>query len=125
MGDLIYKEESYQIMGACFEVYKNMGRGFLEPVYQECLEVELTERGIPFSPRRKLPIAYKGRTLEKTYEADFICYDKIIIEVKAVTQLANEHRAQLFNYLKATGMKLGILVNFGSQHQLEHERIAM
>ena len=112
MAELIYKEESYKIMGACFEVYRSMGRGFLEAVYQECLEIEFAERGIPFASQQQLPIIYKGRTLEQFYKADFVCYDKIIVEVKAVSQLVDEHRAQVFNYLRATGMKLGILVNF-------------
>jgi GxxExxY protein len=124
MGEIIYKDESYQIMGACFEVYRHMDRGFLEPVYHECLTIEFAERSIPFIGRAKLPITYKGRPLEKTYEADFICYDKIIIEIKAVAALAGEHRGQLLNYLKATGMRLGILANFGSIHKLEYERIA-
>ena len=112
MGELIYKDESYQIMGACFEVYRNMGPGFLEPVYQDCLEIELTDRRIPFAHPWKLTIAYKGRTLTKTYEADFVCYEKIIVEVKAVTQIINDHRAQAINYLKATGVRLALLVNF-------------
>lgn len=112
MGELIYKDESYEIIGACFEVYKNMGPGFLEPVYQECLEIELTDRRIPFAHPRKLTISYKGRMLAKTYEADFVCYEKIIVEVKAVTQIINDHRAQTINYLKATGVRLALLVNF-------------
>jgi GxxExxY protein len=125
MAEIIYREESYRIMGACFEVYRSMGRGFLEPVYQECLEIELAERGIPFFPQRKLPIIYKGRTLEQFYKADFLCYDKIVIEVKAVSQLVDEHRAQIFNYLRATGMRLGILVNFCSKRELESDRIVL
>ncbi len=125
MGELIYKDESYEIIGACFEVYKNMGPGFLEPVYQECLEIELTDRRIPFAHPRKLTISYKGRMLAKTYEADFVCYEKIIVEVKAVTQIINDHRAQTINYLKATGVRLALLVNFSAQHQLEYERLVM
>ncbi len=125
MADLIYKEESYKIMGACFEVYQTLGRGFLEPVYQECLEIEFSDRGIPFVPERKLPITYKKRVLKQFYKADFLCHDKIVIEVKAVAELCDEHRAQVFNYLKATGMRLGILVNFGAHPKLEYHRIVL
>jgi len=125
MSDIIYKEESYKIMGACFEVYKNMGRGFLEAVYQECLEIELTEQRIPFVPQQVLPIAYKGRELVQTYKADVVCYGKIVVEVKAIAQLADEHRAQVFNYLRATGMRLSLLVNFSSHPKLEYERIVL
>jgi GxxExxY protein len=125
MAELIYEQESYDIVGACFEVYKTMGRGFLEPVYQECLEIELSERGIPFLAQRQLQIVYKGRILEQIYKPDFVCYEKIILEVKAVTKLADAHRAQVFNYLRATGMRLGMLVNFSSHPKLEYERIVL
>jgi GxxExxY protein len=125
MAEILYKEESYEILGACFEVYRNMGCGFLEAVYQECLELEFTERGIPFVPRRKLQIAYKGRVLEQAYEADFICYEKIIVELKALSHLAGEHSAQVWNYLKATGLRLGLLINFGHHPLLEHDRIVL
>ncbi len=125
MASLIYKDESYKIMGACFEVYQTLGRGFLESVYQECLEIELSDRGISFVPQRELHIVYKERTLKQFYKADFVCYDKIIVEVKAISQLVDEHRAQTFNYLKATQMRLGILVNFGAHPKLEHHRIVL
>ena len=125
MAELIYREESYRIMGACFEVYRSMGRGFLEPVYQECLEIELAERGIPFASQCEIPILYKGRTLEQFYKADFVCYDKIVIEVKAVSQLVDAHRSQTINYLQATGLRLGILVNFCAQRELEYDRIVL
>ncbi len=125
MAEIVYREESYKIMGACFEVYKQMGRGFLEAVYQECLEIELAEREIPFAAQRELHIAYKQRRLVQTYKPDLICYDKIIVEAKAVSQLADEHRAQIFNYLRATGMKLGLLVNFSSHSELEYDRIVL
>ncbi len=110
-------------MGACFEVYQTLGRGFLEPVYQECLGIELADRGVPFVPQQELHLVYKGRTLKQFYKADFVCYDKIVIEVKAVTELCDSHRAQAFNDLKATGMRLSILVNFGAYPKLEHHRI--
>ncbi len=121
--EIVYKDESYRIIGACFEVYKEKGCGFLEPVFQECLEIELGMQGIPFEARRPLSLEYKGRPLKQVYVPDFIIFDKIIVELKAVSALADEHRAQVHNYLKATGMKLGLLVNFGHHPKLEHERI--
>ena len=123
MAEIVYREESYAIMGACFEVYKQMGSGFLEPVYQECLCVELTLRDIPFRAQPELSLSYKGRALEKTYKPDFICHDKIILEIKAVRELADEHRAQVHNYLKATSYRLGLLVNFSHYPTLQYERI--
>ena len=125
MGQLIYEEESYQIMGACFEVYSIRGRGFLEAVYQECLEIEFAERGIPFVYQQRLPIFYKGRTLGQYYKADFVCYGKIIVEVKAVARLIDEHRAQAINYLRATDMRLGILINFCGSPKLEYQRLVV
>jgi len=124
MNDLIYKDEAFKIIGACFEVYKDKGCGFLEPVYQECLGIELALQEMPFVPQKSLRLEYKGRSLQQTYTPDFICYEKIILEIKAVTQLADEHRAQVINYLHATGFKLGLLVNFGHFPKLEWERIA-
>lgn len=121
--DIVYKEESYQIVGACFEVYNEKGSGFLEPVYQECLELELGMQGIPFAAQQGLALDYKGKPLNQTYKPDFICFGKIIVELKAVSELTNEHRAQTHNYLKATGMRLGLLVNFGQHPKLEYERI--
>ncbi len=122
---ILYEAESYKIMGACFEVHNRMGRGFLEAVYQECLAIEFTERRIPFMPQHKLPIIYKGRTLQQFYKADFVCYDKIIVEVKAVSRLVNEHRAQAIHYLRATGLRLGILINFCGGPDLEYDRLAL
>ena len=125
MSEIIYPEESYQIMGACFEVYKEKGCGFLEAVYQECLELEFGDQGIAFTAQQKLPLSYKGRPLKQTYEPDFICLGKIIVEIKAVSALTNEHRAQVQNYLRATGHRLGLLVNFGHHPKVESERIAL
>jgi len=124
METLVYKEEAFKIVGACFEVYTNKGCGFLEPVYQECLEIELALQGIDFTSQKSLALEYKGRQLKHIYAPDFICYEKIIVEIKAVLQLIDEHRAQLINYLNATGSKLGLLVNFGHYPKLEWERIA-
>ena len=125
MTEIIYKDESYAIMGACFEVYKEMGCGFLEPVYQECLMKELLIRSIPNTPQAPLQLNYKGQPLEQKYIPDFICYGKIIVEIKAVKAPADEHRAQVHNYLKATGFRLGLLVNFGHFPKVEYERIVM
>lgn len=124
MEDLIYRDEAFKIMGTCFEVYTYKGCGFLEPVYQDCLEIELALRAIPFVPQQSLTLEYKGKRLEHTYEPDFICYDKIIMEIKALSQLTDEHRAQVINYLHATEFKLGLLVNFGHYPKLEWERFA-
>ena len=121
--ELIYREESYRIIGACFEVYKEKGSGFLEAVYQECLELEFGLQEIPFDPRATLALSYKGLPLKQTYVPDFLCFGKIILELKAVSKLIDEHRAQVHNYLKATGHKLGLLVNFGHHPGLEYERI--
>jgi GxxExxY protein len=120
---LLFGEETCKVLGACFEVYKDKGCGFLEAVYQECLEIELGLQRIVFQPQAELFLNYTGRTLKQTYFPDFICFGKIIVEIKAVTQLADEHRAQLHNYLKATGYRVGLLVNFGHYPKVEHERI--
>ena len=121
--DLIYRDEVYALIGACFEVYNEHGCGFLEDPYQESLELELLYRGIPFVAKPKLPIYYKGVLLTKKYEPDFVPYEKIIMEIKAVKALTDEHRAQVHNYLKASSFKAGLLVNFGKANDLEYERI--
>ncbi len=125
MTDLIYPDESYAIMGACFNVYKEKGAGFLEPVYQECLSIEFDYQSIPFVEQRELPLEYRGKRLSNKYKPDFICFDKIIIEIKAVSCIADEHRAQVINYLNASGLKLGILINFGHSPKVEYERFAL
>jgi GxxExxY protein len=121
--DLIYKEEAYAIMGGCFAVYKDKGCGFLEPVYQECMEIEFDYLNLPAVPKPSLDLSYRGRPLKQKYVPDFVCVGKIVLELKAVSQLVDEHRAQVLNYLNATGFKLGLLVNFGHYPQLEWERI--
>jgi len=123
MTGFLYKAEGYKILGACFEVYKEKGCGFLEGVYQECLEIEFELQNIPFISQQKLDLQYKGQSLTQQYIPDFVCYEQIIVEIKAVKELRDEHRAQLFNYLKATGLKVGYLINFGHYPKLEHERI--
>jgi GxxExxY protein len=123
MSGLILKEECYRVMGACFEVYKEKGSGFLEDVYQECLELELRSQNIPFVAQQEHPLFYKGHPLSKTYRSDFFCFEQVIMEIKAVSQITDEHRTQVLNYLNATGARLGLLVNFGHSPKLEWERI--
>ena len=120
---LIYSRESYAINGAAMEVYNQLGHGFLEPVYQEALEKEFLLRGIPFEREKLLTISYKGEKLKQTYKADFVCYGKIIVELKAVSELTDAHRSQVYNYLHATGFRLGIILNYGFSNGLERERI--
>ncbi|MCF7991436.1 MAG: GxxExxY protein [Thiohalocapsa sp.] len=121
-GEILFKEQSYRIVGACFEVYKEKGNGFLEAVYQECLARELHEQEIPFEEKPRLRLEYKGHALRQEYQPDFVCYGEIILEIKAAKQLTDEHRAQVINYLKATGKQLGLLVNFGHYPKIEHQR---
>jgi GxxExxY protein len=120
---LLYEQETYRILGACFEVYKEKGCGFLEAVYQECLEIEMELQQIPFFPHKILRLCYKDRPLKQTYEPDFTCFETVILKIKAVSDLVDEHRAQLHNYLKATGYRVGLLANFGHYPKLQHERI--
>lgn len=121
--DLLYKDEVYAIVGAAMDVYNNLGPGFLEAVYQEAMEIETAARKIPALPEQKLYIEYKGAPLKKFYEADLICYDKIIVEIKAMDKLTSREDAQILNYLKATGMKVGVLINFGAHQNLEWKRL--
>ena len=123
--ELIHQDETYQILGACFEVYRDKGCGFLEAVYQECLEVEFELRHIPARPQIPMKLEYKGRPLRQGYIADFICYDKVIVELKSVSMLTDEHRAQIQNYLNATKLRVGLLVNFGHFPKVEYERFVL
>jgi GxxExxY protein len=123
--NIVHKLESYEITGACFEVYKEKGSGFLESVYQECLEMEFAGKKIPFKAQPPLTLTYKGRPLRSKFTPDFICFDKIVVELKAVSGLIDEHRAQIQNYLRATKLKLGLLVNFGHYPKLEYERVVL
>lgn len=122
MEGLLHKEETYQIRAACFEVYKEKGCGFVEPVYQECMELELRLKGVPFTAQPTLRLEYKGRPLRSEYRPDLVCFDLIIVELKAVSALTDEHRAQVHNYLKAAGHRVGLLVNFGHHPRIEIER---
>ncbi len=124
MAEIVYEKESHAIIGACFEVYNEKGCGFLEPVYQECLGIEFEYQRIPAIAKPSLTLSYRGRILKQTYEADYVCFGKIIVELKAVSALTDEHRGQLLNYLHVAGFDLGLLVNFGHYPKLEYERIA-
>src|SRR5215470_177223 len=122
MAKLILKDEVYAIVGAAMEVHKEKGFGFLEAVYQECMEIELEAQKIPAVPLQEKPILYKGRKLKKTYIADFVAYGKVIVELKALDKLTSREEAQVLNYLKASGFEVGILINFGGP-SLEFKRI--
>lgn len=122
--ELLFKDECYAIQGAVFDVYREMSCGFLEAVYQECLEKEFLTRQVSFESQKELILFYKNEKLVQTYKPDFICYQKIIVELKAVKEIAPEHKAELINYLKATGLELGLLINFGSYPKAEIIRMA-
>jgi GxxExxY protein len=121
---LLYKEESYKIIGAAMEVHRELGKGFLESVYQEAIEIELTALQIPFRKEVPLNIKCKNINLSKYFVADFVCFEKIILELKSIPDLSIEHTSQVFNYLRATDMKLGILINFGAK-SLQYKRIVL
>lgn len=121
---LIYEQETYKILGACFEVYKQKGCGFTEAVYQECLAIEFELQKIPFLSQPKLQLEYKGRILEQFFIPDFICFVKIIVEIKALSDLIEINKSQALNYLNATNFELALLVNLGHYPKLEHKRIA-
>ena len=121
MDDFLYKEETFSIIGAMLEVHKILGGGFLEAVYQEALSLEFAQRNIPFEEQPKIDIYYKDKKLDKFYIPDFICYDQIIVEIKALSMLTAEHESQILNCLKATDLKVGILANFGEK-SLKHKR---
>jgi GxxExxY protein len=121
-SELLYKEEVYEIVGAAMEVHRQLGCGFLEPVYQEAIEIELMNHGIPFIAQKDLLILYKNKPLKKSYIADLVIYESIIVEIKAISHLTSIDEAQLLNYLKATGLRVGVLINFGS-NSLEWKRM--
>jgi GxxExxY protein len=124
MTEVLYKDESYRIIGACFEVYNQKGFGFTEPVYQECLAIEFAMQGIPFVAQPEIQLEYKGKQLNQYFKPDFICYGKIIVELKSVSNLIDAHKAQTLNYLNAIQFELALLVNFGQFPRLAYERIA-
>ncbi len=123
--EILFKDECYEIQGAIFEVYRDKGSGFHEAVYQECLEIELELRKIPFIPQQELKLSYKGRELKQTYKPDLICFGEIIVELKALSATTGEHEAQVINYLKATGKRLGLLVNFGAHPKATVKRFVL
>ena len=125
MDNLLYREEVFAIVGAAIEVHKELGNGFLEPVYQESLEIELALRKIPFDAQKRLRLFYKDVELKKEYIPDFVCFEKIIVEIKALERLSNTEIAQLINYLHATKLKVGLLINFGSRGKLEWKRFVV
>ena len=125
MKSEIYKDEGYKLMGAAFEVHNVQGYGMAEEIYQECLEIELEMRGIPFKAKQELRCFYKGRELKKRYVPDLFVFDALIVELKAVTQLLPEHEAQLINYMRITKQPVGYLINFGSKGGLEWKRFIL
>ena len=124
MSDIIFKQESYNIIGAAMEVHKELGAGFVEGIYQEALELEFAKRNIPHLREHNLNVFYKGQKLSKHYFADFVCYNQIIVELKALSAITSNHEAQVINYLKASEMKLGLLINFGSR-SLQYNRFVL
>ena len=124
MTEIVYKEESYRIIGACFGVYNQKGFGFTEPVYQECVQIEFELQGIPFVAQPEIQLGYKSRILTQYFKPDFICFDKVIVELKTVSALVDAHRAQAINYLNALNFELALIVNFGSFPKLTYERLA-
>ncbi len=122
MTELVLKDEVYEVIGAAMEVYCQLGRGFLEPIYQEAFEIELGRRGLPFDHHKELRIEYKGNLLDKKYVPDLICFDQIVVELKVCERLSSIEEAQLLNYLKMTRMRVGLLINFGSRPKLEWKR---
>jgi len=122
---VLFKEESFALQGAFYDVYREMGSGFLEAVYQECLALEFRRRNIPFEAQKNLSLAYRGEPLQQVYRADFVCFNAIVVELKVVKDLAPEHKAQILNYLKATGLHLGLLVNFGHHTSAQIVRVVL
>ncbi len=122
MAELILKDEVYAIIGDVIEVHRELGPGFLEAVYQEAMEMELSAKAIPFEAEKPIRVRYKGQLLNKRYFADLVCFDQIIVELKALNRLSGNEQAQILNYLKATDFKVGLLINFGSQRRLEWKR---
>lgn len=122
---LLHRDEVFRIQGAIFEVSRHMGAGFLEAVYHECLAREFEAQAIPFISCQPIRLTYKGATLRQTYVPDFVCFAKVIVELKAVRDFAPEHQAQVINYLKASGMRVGLLVNFGCAPKARIMRLAL
>ena len=125
MAELLFKDEVYAIVGAAMEVYNELGAGFLESVYQEAMEYELTDRQIPFQPQVPLRIKYKQRVLEKEFCADLICYRAVLVELKAIERITKREEAQVLNYLRATGLRVAVIINFGDPGRLDWTRVVL
>ena len=125
MVDILYKKESYSIIGAAMEVYNELGPGFLEAIYHDALKIELDSCGISFDSEKTLSVYYRGQQLPHTYVADLICNNRILLELKATKEINDIHLAQVHNYLKATGLPLGYVINFGSPEKLQWKRVVM
>ena len=123
MSELILKKEVYAVVGAAIDVHRELGPGFLESIYQEAMEIELSSRNVPFVAQQPIAVQYKGVTLKKQFFADLVCFEQIIVEIKALAHLSGTEQAQLLNYLKGTGFPIGILINFGSHGKLEWKRL--
>ncbi|KXB09543.1 hypothetical protein AKJ60_00005 [candidate division MSBL1 archaeon SCGC-AAA385M11] len=125
MTDFLYKKESYAIIGAAMEVYNVLGAGFLEAIYHDALKIELASQGVPYESQKPLPVYYRSHLLPHEYIADLICYDRILLELKATKDIHEAHLAQVMNYLKATGLALGYVINFGNPEKLQWKRVLM
>lgn len=123
--EIYLKDEVYQIVGAAMDVHRELGSGFLEAVYQEAFELELASRDVPFISQAPLRIRYKNQMLKKEYQADLLCFDTVIVEIKAMNKTGGNEESQVINYLKATGLKVGLLINFGSAGKLEWKRFVL
>lgn len=125
MDDLLLKDEVFALIGAAIEVHRELGHGFLEAVYQEALEIEMAERSVPNVAQPELQLRYKRKTLKKKYVPDFVCFDEVVVEIKAMKALTEVEEAQLLNYLRATGKRVGVLINFGARGRLEWKRMVL
>jgi len=125
MGKLLYEAESYAIRGCAMRVHSEMGSKFLEAVYQECMAIELADSGIPFDEQKELELRYKGRKLKKKYIADFVCNGQIIVELKCIEKIGKVEIAQAMNYLKATGFRLALIINFSTKGEMQFERVVL
>jgi GxxExxY protein len=123
MAELLLKDEVYAIVGAAIEIHNELGSGFLEAVYQEVMELELKGRGIRFEPQKELCIYYKGQCLEKKYFADLVCFGSVLVELKAMKQIGSSEESQMLNYLRATGLRVGVIINFGDPGRLDWKRL--
>jgi GxxExxY protein len=125
MAELLLKDEVYAIIGAAMEVYNNLGPGFGEAIYQDAIEIEVASRMIPNNPQQEIFVFYKGQKLKSFFKPDLICYEKVVVELKALDRLTSLEESQLLNYLKATGMPVGLLINFGAKSDLEWKRMVL